>query len=55
MELSEQELIDCSTVRGNMGCIGGVVTKAIDYVVANGLSTEKSYPFKGQVSIIGSM
>ena len=39
--LSEQQLLDCSN---QGGCLGGVVTSGLGYVVANkGVDTEKEY------------
>lgn len=43
--LSEQELVDCSWMYGNLGCGGGLPTRAFRYVKRFGLSTETEYPY----------
>ena len=46
VSLSEQELVDCSNAQGNMGCNGGLMANAYDYIKLYELGTEKSYPYR---------
>ncbi|KAK4347225.1 hypothetical protein RND71_033564 [Anisodus tanguticus] len=47
VELSEQELLDCTTK--SYGCGGGYMTDAFEFIIENGgISTESDYPYQRQ-------
>ncbi|CAH1963340.1 unnamed protein product [Acanthoscelides obtectus] len=48
LDLSAQELVDCADATyGNMGCAGGLMDNAFNFVKVKGILTEKEYPYKG--------
>ena len=45
VDLSEQQIIDCSSSYGNHGCNGGINYYGLAYVQDHGLSTESQFPY----------
>lgn len=48
LDLSEQQIIDCSWNYGNSGCEGGIMDEAYNYLYSYLAMTEAAYPFLGQ-------
>lgn len=50
LPLSEQQLVDCSTTTGNLGCSGGSLRNTLRYLEkAKGLMAKTYYPYKAKV------
>ena len=45
IDLSEQQIVDCSKSEGNNGCNGGTGSAVYDYIKAHGVGKESDYPY----------
>ena len=45
IDLSEQQIIDCSGQYGNKGCNGGWMTLVYDHIARYGVTDENEYPY----------
>jgi len=45
LDLSEQQLVDCSKSYGNNGCNGGLGTNVYDYIIDKGVALESKFPY----------
>jgi C1A family cysteine protease len=48
VNLSEQQLVDCSRAQGNQGCNGGWPSNALNYVKIAGIASESEYRYVGK-------
>ena len=48
LNLSEQQVIDCSDNYGNFGCNGGDYMNAFNYLQVEPMFNEEHYPYRGQ-------
>ena len=46
-DVSEQQLVDCTQIYGNKGCLGGAMDGALRYAQDHGVMMEVDYPYKG--------
>jgi C1A family cysteine protease len=49
-DFSEQQMLDCSSGYGNMGCSGGLMTNCYNYLKSYKLQADSTYPYIGYKS-----
>lgn len=49
--LSQQQIVDCSVLTGNLGCGGGSFKNTLRYVELAGLMKESDYPYNGRQNL----
>ncbi|XP_066995458.2 cathepsin K [Anabrus simplex] len=49
LDLSEQQILDCSIREGNLGCGGGSLRNTLRYIKRAGLMSAEDYPYRGKV------
>ncbi|KAF6203775.1 hypothetical protein GE061_002110 [Apolygus lucorum] len=49
--LSQQQIVDCSVLTGNLGCGGGSFKNTLRYIELAGLMKESDYPYNGKQNI----
>lgn len=52
VRLSPQQLIDCSSKKGNKRCRGGTVQNALAYAQSNGVQLDAAYPYVAKASLV---
>ncbi|XP_078410863.1 testin-2-like [Cetorhinus maximus] len=52
MDLSVQNIIDCSDGYKNYGCNGGLPYRALEYVRDHGIQSDQSYPYQAKVHLL---
>ena len=55
VNLSQQELMDCSWSYGDFGCHGGLMDNAFKYAIENGMCSGDQVPYLGQDELCNNM